>query len=682
MKRMITRPFEDDYIAENLSRHLMVLLRSTGRKGKGLTDAEKLKYVIIDPVNGVSYELPYGERDVHEIVADHRAKYDPQGLLPDNYVGPQQGVYRFRKVPRQYCYEPRITKEGALVYHMYLYEPIPINKVQGLYEICRLVFFKDKAWEESRTGVRELTPGMIFGKNSIIRKAVPLYSPELRYEDGTTAITYRGGQKPDINKVIKIDRYESIQARSCALFDTDLVPLFVMCSFHMKRNTRGHHYFKDVPEDIKAFLDRHNVDFTRHMIDEPALKKYLVHFNVHSETLSVCGKKKLWFFTYNFMSEAWSSTGSKRIINAHLRSNSVDTMSNRTPDADYYNGTMYEDLYRKVYDTEYNAGQGDIFSLRNMSILSTWLSAEQALKMGRADLLYAIVNYAKHLANAEDEKLPLPQLLSLTGPQLKLIPRLSNMASYQVGNLVWYLREIKDCALPVELQIKIAISGQSSICKAILSEFNKQDKSPIDFFKAIFRYDTEKAELLIGLCADYIGTLNSYLVQRFLQDHPDVQYPLIPKPSRIKELHDYISNLYAELREQDMQRRREVYAMEMAQCNEKIIEQKQRDKKMEYEDDDFCLILPESSDDIISEGATLHHCVGTYVKEVAAGNTHILFFRRKKEPDKRFFTMEVRDRSIRQFYGKHDSFNRDKKIKAFVEKYAATKNFRIDCKVG
>jgi len=45
--------------------------------------------------------------------------------------------------------------------------------------------------------------------------------------------------------------------------------------------------------------------------------------------------------------------------------------------------------------------------------------------------------------------------------------------------------------------------------------------------------------------------------------------------------------------------------------------------------------------ELSAEGAALHHCVGGYIGRMAKGETAIFFVRRKAEPDKPFFTLEL-----------------------------------------
>lgn len=50
---------------------------------------------------------------------------------------------------------------------------------------------------------------------------------------------------------------------------------------------------------------------------------------------------------------------------------------------------------------------------------------------------------------------------------------------------------------------------------------------------------------------------------------------------------------------------------------------------------------PHNHQEIIDEGAKLRHCVATYAKRVASGETVILFVREKAAPDKPYFTLNI-----------------------------------------
>jgi hypothetical protein len=62
---------------------------------------------------------------------------------------------------------------------------------------------------------------------------------------------------------------------------------------------------------------------------------------------------------------------------------------------------------------------------------------------------------------------------------------------------------------------------------------------------------------------------------------------------------------------------------------------------------------------------------------MASNRCTILFLRENRAIDTPLITIEVRDGSIRQCYGIHDSFNNNPKIRDFVKEYAALHNLKI-----
>ena len=56
---------------------------------------------------------------------------------------------------------------------------------------------------------------------------------------------------------------------------------------------------------------------------------------------------------------------------------------------------------------------------------------------------------------------------------------------------------------------------------------------------------------------------------------------------------------------------------------------------------DLLIVAPERHNDIKKEGELLKHCVASYAKRVAIGETIILFVRKATEPDKPYFTLNI-----------------------------------------
>lgn len=82
--------------------------------------------------------------------------------------------------------------------------------------------------------------------------------------------------------------------------------------------------------------------------------------------------------------------------------------------------------------------------------------------------------------------------------------------------------------------------------------------------------------------------------------------------------------------------------------------------------DDYFLKVPNDWKEIRKEGNLLGHCVGSYISNIADGECQIYFLRKKKEPDKPFYTMEWANGKVRQCRGKGNCGYNDK-VASFVD---------------
>lgn len=71
-----------------------------------------------------------------------------------------------------------------------------------------------------------------------------------------------------------------------------------------------------------------------------------------------------------------------------------------------------------------------------------------------------------------------------------------------------------------------------------------------------------------------------------------------------------------------------------------------------FESDRFFIRPAASVLELIKEGNALHHCVGSYSDRYASGSIAILFLRSKKQPNRSFYTIEVRDNQVLQCRGR------------------------------
>lgn len=68
---------------------------------------------------------------------------------------------------------------------------------------------------------------------------------------------------------------------------------------------------------------------------------------------------------------------------------------------------------------------------------------------------------------------------------------------------------------------------------------------------------------------------------------------------------------------------------------------KEKYKDLEWNDGKLCVILPNHPRDLIDEGKTLRHCVGTYCGSHATGNKIILFIRKYRRPERSYYTLNI-----------------------------------------
>lgn len=94
--------------------------------------------------------------------------------------------------------------------------------------------------------------------------------------------------------------------------------------------------------------------------------------------------------------------------------------------------------------------------------------------------------------------------------------------------------------------------------------------------------------------------------------------------------------------------------------------------KFNFTSNDLFIRPAISSQELIDEGRTLKHCVGTYADRYAKGQTDIFVIRRITQPDSPFFTVEIKSGSITQTRGKQNC-NPTKEVQAFMDAFKSAK---------
>ena len=123
-------------------------------------------------------------------------------------------------------------------------------------------------------------------------------------------------------------------------------------------------------------------------------------------------------------------------------------------------------------------------------------------------------------------------------------------------------------------------------------------------------------------------------------------------PRNLTEAHD-TTNLLHDKREA------EIYNARIAGAYQSLTEQ------YGFSDDTYAIIPPKSSEELVAEGHKLHHCVGTYARRIAAGESIVLFLRQKANLEEPFCTLEIKDGEITQKRG-YDNCETCSEVLAFL----------------
>jgi len=155
--------------------------------------------------------------------------------------------------------------------------------------------------------------------------------------------------------------------------------------------------------------------------------------------------------------------------------------------------------------------------------------------------------------------------------------------------------------------------------KGIFEDNQFNFKQLIDYMESVEENQGFKSDHASETWRDYLRMFEQYY--GFKPKEKEDKYP-----DSLKKAHDVISML--------LQRKNENAS------TESFISMNEKWERLKYEDENFIISMPQSSDDLNKESKVLGHCVHSYASNIRDGYCVILFLRRKDEPETPFFTME------------------------------------------
>lgn len=136
----------------------------------------------------------------------------------------------------------------------------------------------------------------------------------------------------------------------------------------------------------------------------------------------------------------------------------------------------------------------------------------------------------------------------------------------------------------------------------------------------------------------------------------DTTDDIVRLPKDLKARHDQLVELINARRDAEkIAKEKEKYKRLDAQILEKLPEA----ARYFWENDKYMIIPAGTCEELMTEGRTLHHCVGSsdiYMNKMAAGTSWILFLRKKENLEKAYYTVEIdmKDDRILQYYSEFD----------------------------
>lgn len=149
--------------------------------------------------------------------------------------------------------------------------------------------------------------------------------------------------------------------------------------------------------------------------------------------------------------------------------------------------------------------------------------------------------------------------------------------------------------------------------------------------------------------------------------HKDVNDAMVYRPRELKRRH---AEAVEEIRRQQEQLIADEYTQKFGEA-EKVLGEIR--KKYEYIGEKYIIRVPEKIVDIVREGNKLHHCAGAterYFDRIKNHETYICFLRKREEPDKPYYTIEVEPGgAIRQHRGMYDEEPEIDEVKPFLREW-------------
>ena len=294
--------------------------------------------------------------------------------------------------------------------------------------------------------------------------------------------------------------------------------------------------------------------------------------------------------------------------------------------------------------------------------------------------------------NEEFLQLSIPEFFGITPSQMKFVD-FDALASADVNHFVEIINTDKYIEMlpSIEQRIKYAtvcaVTGADRFAERgeAMTYFSLDEKEAVNEYikRIILQNEISRSTELLRLLKDYYRFYsNACALDNGREENERIKYELMPKPSRIRDMHDKASR-----DAQEWESMNALMKKEATDSGIKFTEELPQYSKLLYTNGTFSIIAPKDSDDIKREGEVLNHCVANYISDFSRSATYLYFLRENNNINAPFFTLEVnsdfrgKNYSLEQCYTYNDTTNKTESCREFIKEWARVKHIKIRCEV-
>ena len=298
--------------------------------------------------------------------------------------------------------------------------------------------------------------------------------------------------------------------------------------------------------------------------------------------------------------------------------------------------SQIEDFYRNYFGCNLYDGDTARYIVKYLGWYALYPQIEMCVKFNLLDIVgELIVDGRKNARILDWSKTKIYEFLRLSKADTKIFLN----SKTGLKSLRIYREKFKDISFAKFCELVKRVGGEApienlSVCAALAGVRIEKAVKYIDKQTPLCPRAMVSTTTIIQYWLDYLKMAK--------QLEYDMSEETVVMPKDLKERHDAAKDI---IRHKSSELERKKYA--------KL--KKKLERKYAFELGELCVLVPESAEDIVREGQTLHHCVSGYAKRHIEGKTIILFLRKRRKQWRSFLTIELYEAHgkafIRQVHG-------------------------------